>query len=200
MCVLLCADSVAGDARGADYQEVEQEEQKLEEPEPPTSTASRSSKARPYELYGSAEARCACYQAKRYERAWWAALDEEEDRRDDIMSKAEDKYIDAMLALKQAFPDAVCCVYFEIGGCEHGKACACGGTRPPWPWIRNVPDAPHRFCHCFTRAERLAWGCKHSIEHEEHGLWGLERLQWSRDEPRRRISGQFPPWSQRWSF
>eukprot|EP00966_Prymnesium_polylepis_P069961 1626305-Prymnesium_polylepis.2 len=54
---------------------------------------------------------------------------EEEDRREDIMSKAEDKYIDAMLKLKQTFPDGVCCVYFEIGGCEHGKACACGAAR-----------------------------------------------------------------------
>lgn len=180
LCALPCADSVAGDAQGADCQEVQQEDQKLEEPKQSTYAAPRSLQVRPYELYGSAEARKACWRAKCYERAWWAALDDEEDRREDIMSKAEDKYIDAMLELKQAFPDAVCCDYFEIGGCEHGKACACGGMRPPWPWIRDVPDAPHRFCHCFTRAERLAWGCKHSIEHDRFGLWGLERLMWSR--------------------
>ena len=53
--------------------------------------------------------------------------------------RAEDNYLNKLIILKEAFPAAVCCHYFEIGGCTHGRRCSCGGKRPPWPWIVRKP-------------------------------------------------------------
>ena len=104
---------------------------------------------------------------------------ESEERRDEILWKAEENYIDALVQLKEAFPDDVCCTWFEIGACEHGQRCACGRMRAPWPWVRIFPEAPRRYCRCFTAAERLAWVSTYALEHSAAGLWGCQRLDWS---------------------
>ena len=58
-----------------------------------------------------------------------------------------DLYLDSLLAMKERFPMMVCCHYFEIGGCVHGKPCECGGLQAPWPWIVHHPWASN-FCEC----------------------------------------------------
>lgn len=76
------------------------------------------------------------------------------DRRD--LANGKQEYADALRKLKAAFPTMVCCDAFETGGCSHGKACECGSTQAPWPWI--VQGACGAFCECHMEPEaRRAW-------------------------------------------
>ena len=93
--------------------------------------------------------------------------------RDDV----EDKYYDALLELKAAFfsdDEPPCCHWFEIGGCKHGRPCACGKLRPPWPWI--VHDPRGRFCACWREAERHAWKSRNALDDPKWGLWVRAQL------------------------
>ena len=130
-------------------------------------------------MYGSKEAQEAIYAAERCEREQtWEELpsDDEDSETTDARrqkERAEDNYLNKLIALKKAFPADVCCHYFEIGGCTHGMRCSCGRKRPPWPWIVRKPGSG--YCACFVKAERLAWMCVYCIEESPLGLRGLAR-------------------------
>ena len=124
-------------------------------------------------IYSSEEARAAIWAAKRCEvlRTW---LEEDDD--DQLQSDRdfhENRYMDALVDLNEIYSDAACCFYFEIGGCTHGRACACGQMRAPWPWIVHRPGGP--FCRCFVDAERLAWTTRAGLHRCKYGLFGMQR-------------------------
>ena len=128
-------------------------------------------------IYGSEEAIYAIYAAKRCEkeRTWDDLPDSDDENAEEITKRrdwAENHYYDKLTALKVAFfprDEQACCVYFEIGGCTHGKPCPCGKLRPPWPWIVHDPRGP--FCACWKAAERLAWESTHGVfVRKHHGL------------------------------
>ena len=125
-------------------------------PEVRTSNPPRSSPA-----YGSVEAADAIAAAVRCEQEQaWLDSDSESDgsgREDDSnRTIAWDAYLDRLIALDTAYPTLACCTYFETGLCTHGRPCACGGIRSPWPWsVHGDPVRP--FCMCWTLSERQAW-------------------------------------------
>jgi hypothetical protein len=126
-------------------------------------------------IYSSEEARAAIQAAKRCEalRTW---LEDDDDPVQKDRDFHQDVYMDVLVALNQIYPDSACCVYFEIGGCTHGRACACGKMRAPWPWIVHRPGGP--FCSCFVGAERLAWTTRAALHRCKYGLFGLQRSHW----------------------
>ena len=116
-------------------------------------------------LYGSKEAVEAINAAVECElSAWWAdAPDSDDEVEEEVARKeaAEERYYEALVAIKEAFPSRVCCEWFEIGGCKHGLTCECMSKLPraPWPWI--VADGGGRFCDCHM-TERPYWVCEAS--------------------------------------
>jgi hypothetical protein len=127
-------------------------------------------------IYSSEEAQRAIWAAKRCEalRTWLEEDDDDQLQRD--REWQEDAYMDALVDLNEMYSDSACCIYFEIGGCTHGRACACGRMRAPWPWIVHRPGGP--FCRCFVHAERLAWTTRASLHRCKSGLFGLQRSHW----------------------
>ena len=88
----------------------------------------------------------------------------------------EDQYMDALVHINERYPDFACCMYFEIGGCTHGRRCVCGRMRAPWPWIVHRPGGP--FCRCFLDAERVAWNVRCSLHRSKYGLFELQQWGW----------------------
>ena len=84
-------------------------------------------------------------------RAGWEAYDAA--RRERSLEVQVPLYMDALLAIADRFPMKVCCELFELGMCEHGTPCECGGTQAPWPWIIHHPRES-RFCDCHLLLRR----------------------------------------------
>ena len=111
--------------------------------------------------YGSVEAADAIAAAVRCEQAqtWLDSDSESEDSGWEDASDREvawDQYLDRLIALGAAYPTLACCTFFETGLCTHGRPCACGSVRAPWPWsVHGDPVRP--FCTCWTLSERHAW-------------------------------------------
>lgn len=113
--------------------------------------------------YGSTEAKQAIAAAVRCEQVQtW--LEPPSDGDDDECQDEEwveregawDLYVDELIRLSEAYPEIVCCEFFDTGLCTHGKRCACGSKRAPWPWT-VIGDPVRPFCACWTAAERMAW-------------------------------------------
>lgn len=71
-----------------------------------------------------------------------------------------DRYLDALLRLRVAFPEVVCCAAFEQGGCRCTRECPCGvGVCGAWPW--SLRREAHCDCPgCFEGLGEWEAGCE----------------------------------------
>ena len=119
----------------------------LPQPLPPTRSGRK--------VKGSAEAARALYTAHRC-MAWHASeenlaaeYDSDDSQHDpdepEIKAFVWDRYLDALLRLRVAFPEVVCCAAFERGGCHCTRPCPCGDeVCGAWPWSLRRED----HCDC----------------------------------------------------